>query len=101
MPVVASSMLATLLVLFSKDGRIALEGLSVTSLNGLIFGVDATNAWFDLANSMDLFSLWSLTLIAIGLKSWLGINLKQAAMIAVAPSAVIFGGWALAIISFN
>ena len=101
MPVVASSMLSTLLVLFSKDGRIALEGLSVTNLNSLVFDVDATNAWFGLANSLDLFYLWSLTLIAISLKSWLGINLKPAAMIAVAPSAVIFGGWALMIISFN
>lgn len=94
-------MLSTLLVLFSEDGRIELVDLSATNLNGLIFGVDATNAWFDLASSLDLFVLWSMMLIAIGLKSWLGINLKQAAIIAVAPAAVIFGGWALAIISFN
>jgi len=41
---------------------------------------------------------WSIALIAIGLKSWLGIDTKKAATIAAAPYALIYGIWALIII---
>ena len=98
MPHLVTAILSMLLVLFSTDGMVALEDLGVTTLNSLIFGVDSSNPWFGFLSGLDAFVFWSIALIAIGLKSWLGIDTKKAATIAAAPYALIYGIWALIII---
>ena len=98
MPHLVTAILSMLLVLFSTDGMVALEDLGVTTLNSLIFGVDSSNPWFGFLSGLDAFMFWSIALIAIGLKSWLGIDTKKAATIAAAPYALIYGIWALIII---
>jgi hypothetical protein len=98
MPHVVTIMLSMLLVTLSADGMLAMEDLSVTTLNSLLFSVDAVNPWFNFLNTVDVFMFWSITLIAIGLKSWLGIETQKAATIAAAPFAVLFGIWALIIV---
>ena len=98
MPHVVTIMLSMLLVTLSVDGMLAMEDLSVTTLNSLLFSVDAVNPWFNFLNTVDVFMFWSITLIAIGLKSWLGIETQKAATIAAAPFAVLFGIWALIIV---
>ena len=98
MPHVVTALLSMLFVMFSTDDTIALDELSLTTLNSLIFNVDMTHPWFAFLNGLDAFMFWSIALIAIGLKSWLGVDSKKAAKIAVAPYGLLYGIWALTII---
>ena len=98
MPHVVAVLLSMLMVLFSGDGMVALEDLSVTTLNSLIFNVDMTSPWFSFLSAFDLLMLWSIGLIAIGLKSWVGFDISKASKIAIAPYALIYGVWALMVV---
>jgi len=92
MPLVVSSLLAGLVIVFSSTGMVSLEDLSPTSLG---FLVDQSSPWYGFFGGINLFSLWSIALGAIGLSSWLGLASKKAFFIAAAPSLVIYSGWAL------
>ena len=98
MPHVVAVSLSMLMVMFSTSGMISLENLSVTTFNSLIFGVDATSSWFNFLNGIDLLMFWSIALIAMGLKSWLGMDTKKAGIIALAPYGFLYGVWALFIL---
>jgi hypothetical protein len=98
MPHVVAALLSILMLMFSTTGMIALEDIGVTTLNSLIFGVDASSAWFGFLTGLDILMFWSIALIAMGLQSWLGYNIKKSAMIATAPFALIYGAWALSIL---
>jgi hypothetical protein len=95
MPFVISSLLAALVIMFSSAGMVSLEDLSPTSLG---FLADRSSPWFSFFSGINLFSFWSIALGTIGLSSWLGLASKKAFIIAVAPSLVIYGCWALYIV---
>jgi hypothetical protein len=92
MPFVISSLLAALVIMFSSAGMVSLDDLSPTSLG---FLADRSSPWFGFFGGINLFSFWSIALGTIGLSSWLGLAAKKAFIIAVAPSLVIYGCWAL------
>ena len=92
MPLVVSGILAGLVIMFSSAGMLSFEDLSPTSLG---FLAHSSSPWFGLFSSIDLFSLWSIALGAIGLSSWLGLTSKKAFIIAVSPTLAIYTGWAL------
>ena len=92
MPMVVSSLLAGLVIIFSSAGMVSLEDLSPTSLG---FLADRSSSWFGFFSGINLFSLWSIALGAIGLSSWLGLSSKKAFFIAVTPSLIIYTCWAL------
>lgn len=98
MPHVVAALMSILMLMFSTTGMVALEELGVTTVNSLIFGVDSSSAWFGFLTGLDVLMFWSIALIAMGLSSWLGCDSKKATTIAVAPYALIYGGWALYIL---
>lgn len=98
MPHVVAALMSMLMLMFSSSGMIPLEGLGVTTLNSLIFGVDSSSAWFGFLSGLDVLMFWSIALIAMGLSSWLGYDSKKAATIASAPYLLIYGSWALYIL---
>ena len=87
MPMVVSSLLAGLVIIFSSAGMVSLEDLSPTSLG---FLADRSSSWFGFFSGINLFSLWSIVLGAIGLSSWLDLSSKKAFFIAVTPSLIIY-----------
>jgi hypothetical protein len=95
MPLVVSSSLGILVILFSSSGLVSMEDLAPA---GLGFLVDKSHSWFSLWNSITVFSLWSVYLCTVGLKSWLAIDANRALYVAVAPSVIIYGIWSLYII---
>jgi len=94
-PAIVSVLLSALVVFFSADGLVSMQDLSPTSLNSLLFSVEASNPWFGLLEAINLFSFWMIAVTAIGLRSWLSIDNKKALIIAAAPQVLIFVTWAL------
>ena len=92
MPVVVSSLLAGLVIIFSSAGMVSLEDLSPTSLG---FLADRSSSWFGFFSGINLFSLWSIALGTIGLSSWLVLTPKKAFIIAVSPTLAIYTCWVL------
>lgn len=94
MPAVVSALVGILVIMFAPDGMILMNDLKPATLNSLVLGLDMSNKWFGFADAFDLLAFWSIFVATIGLKSWLNLETKQAAIIAAIPTVVIFGGWA-------
>jgi len=95
LPAFVSMLLAALVVFFSSDGAISLQDLQPTSLNSLIFSVEASNAWFNFLEGITLFTFWGMAVATIGLNAWLKIDISKALKIAIAPFVVIYSLWAV------
>lgn len=94
MPAVVSMLVAMLVVMFAPDGMISMNDLKPTTINSLILGLEMTDKWYGFAEGFELLAFWSIFVATFGLKNWLNIETKQAAIIAALPSVLIFGGWA-------
>ena len=95
LPTIFSSLGTIILVLTASSGEIPLSVLTFSSLNQLVFGLEASHAFAGLLESINVFAIWSLVLTYIGLKSWTNFNDKKAWLFALLPTVVIYGIWAL------
>jgi hypothetical protein len=93
-PVIISSLIAALVVLLATDSQLSPMSLSPTSM-AFIFNVGMDSAWSSFAQSIRLESFWVMYLIAVGLSQWTQIPTKKTYIIAIAPYAIIWVGWAL------
>ncbi|MFT2091546.1 YIP1 family protein [Paraglaciecola sp. 2405UD69-4] len=96
-PSIFTSVLALIILGFSQDPQLSPISLGPTSL-AFIFGVEMNSAWFSLAQSVRLESIWVMYLIAVGLSQWTQLALKKTYIIATAPYLLIWGIWALLIL---
>ena len=85
---------AFLVVLFAPDGMISMSDLKPTTINSLFLGLEMSDKWYGFAEGFELLAFWSIFVATFGLKSWLNVETKQAAIIAALPTVIIFGGWA-------
>lgn len=88
------------LQIMTSGGRVAMEDLSMVSLNFLLLHLPAAHPWAGFFNSLDLPLLWSVVLTVIGLRVWTGRSLATCITISVLPVAIIFGLWAAKIVLF-
>ena len=84
-------------ILFSGNGQVAPDALNPLSLNALVTGLDATSPWHGWASSLNLTTLWTVGLLAFGLRLWTQRDWMQAIATALLPFAVVYGAWALKI----
>jgi hypothetical protein len=96
-PVIISSLIAALVVLLASDNQLLPISLSPTSL-AFIFNVEMESAWSSFAQSIRLESFWVMYLIAVGLSQWTQLPTKKTYLIAIAPYALIWLGWAVIIL---
>jgi len=94
-PAIISVFLSALVIFFAGNGMVSMQDLQPTSLNSLLFSADPSDAWFSLLEGISLFSLWTIAIATIGLKSWLNLTSKKALILAAAPQVIIYGLWAL------
>lgn len=76
-----------------------LESLMLTNMDPLLVQLPASSPWSGLARSFNLLNLWVTFLMALGWRLWAKCGWKQAAIVAVIPFVVVYGGmaaWALA-----
>ncbi len=95
LPAVLSSMVSMLVIFFATDTFIAMADLQPTSFNSLFFGLPQSNVWSSFFEGISLFNFWMIALSYFGLKSWLAIESKKAFILAIIPSVIIYGCWAL------
>ena len=84
----------SVLQIATSAGRLAPEDMNMVSLNYLLLHLPLSSPWASFANSLDLTSLWTVALAAIGLKAWTGRSTGACALVAVLPYVLIYGIWA-------
>lgn len=88
----------SVLQIMTSGGRLAPEDMNMVSLNYLVLHLSASSPWATFVNSLDLTSLWSIALTAIGFKVWTGRSTGACVTVAVLPYAIIYGIWAAKIV---
>ena len=78
----------------TSGGHLTLEDSNMVSLNYLLLHLPQSSPWASFAGSLDLTSLWTIALAAIGLKAWTGRSTAACTLAAVLPYVLIYGIWA-------
>lgn len=73
----------------------SIESLGLTHLDPLLLQLPIDSPWKKLATSFDLLSFWSIFLTATGWKVWGKTSWAEAITVAVIPSIIIYGCFAL------
>jgi hypothetical protein len=87
----------TALQIATSHGQLAPEDMNMVSLNYLVFHLPMSAPWGTFMNSLDLTSIWTFALAAIGLKAWTGRSTGTCVFVAALPYVVIYGLWAVKI----
>ncbi|QNM98341.1 YIP1 family protein [Chitinimonas koreensis] len=91
------SLLVMLINVFIMTSQTSPSDVQLTHVDPLLVNLPLNNPWKQLLNAIDLLSLWSIALTAIGWRQWSRGSWTAAIIVALLPLLVIFGGWALAI----
>lgn len=86
-------------ILLARSNQLAPEALNPLSLNALLFHVGSASPWHGLLNSLNLTSLWSVALLAIGLRHWTGQGWPASIVAALLPFTLVYAAWALRIVA--
>lgn len=97
MPIVISALIAVVLLVLSDGGQLNPSIVFPLSL-GYWMGTEMTSDWFAFLQSIRLDSFWGIYLTAVGISQWTNFSTKKAAVIAVAPWAIIWTIWAVVIL---
>ncbi len=85
----------------TSGGRLTMEDANMVSLNYLLLHLPLSNPWASFASNLDLTSLWTMALAAIGLKAWTGRSTAACTFAAVLPYVLVYGIWAAKIVFFG
>lgn len=92
LPILINSLFAMFL-LFMADDHQVLPTIAAPLSLAYLFSIDMASPWFNLAQSIRLDSFFAIYLTAVGVSQWTRFTTRKSALIAVAPSAVIWGIW--------
>lgn len=95
LPAIISALGSLVLILTASSGEIPVSVMTFASLNQLIFGFEPGHAFTTLLESINIFSIWSIALAYVGLKSWTNFSQNKALLFALLPSVLIYGIWAI------
>jgi hypothetical protein len=76
------------------EPQTGLESLALTRIDPLLVQLPFDHAWSSFAKNVDLLSLWSIFLSALGWHIWGKTSWAQAIAVAATPYVLIFGGMA-------
>lgn len=85
----------------SPSGQLAMNDLNMTSLNALLFHLPAASPWAGLASAVGAAEIWSIVLVAIGLRVWTQQSRLFCALVAIVPSLLIYGVWSIKLALFS
>ncbi|WP_219134029.1 YIP1 family protein [Janthinobacterium sp. UMAB-60] len=83
-------------ILLSTDGQISTSQVHPLSLNQLVLQL-RSGPWIGLAEAIDVGLIWSIMLLALGVRSWTRRSWPTCLAIALLPPFIVYGGWALVI----
>lgn len=93
LPMVLSAFGLIALVLVRGGGNLPMDLGNYASLNALAFGIPSDGKGYTLASSVNLFSFWSLFLVAVAARVWSGLGWGKAILLAALPSLLIYLPW--------
>jgi hypothetical protein len=80
-------------MLFASDHQVPVEALNPTTLNHLLFQLEASHPFAGLLENLSAPLVWNLVLLVIGYQAWTGTPRGPAMRIILLPYAVIYGIW--------
>lgn len=95
MPLIVHMLGLIALVVTANSPEVPLSLVNYASFNQLFVNLPIGHVFYDLAETLNLFFLWSIFLAAVGLKSWANMPTGKAAMFAILPYVLVFGIWAI------
>ncbi|WP_462181318.1 YIP1 family protein [Pseudoalteromonas gelatinilytica] len=93
MPLVIYYLGFLILVLTASTNQISQTLMNYSSINQLLIGLEIGHPFYTLLESLNIFSIWSIFIAAIGFKSWTNFTFNKALLFAALPSIVIYGIW--------
>jgi hypothetical protein len=97
LPCALASILSLLLLSLSSSPRLLLSDVSPTAFSYLL-AIDINSKWFALCSAIKLEGLWTLTLLAIGIKQWTHLSTVTAYCITFIPACLIGLIWILVLL---
>ena len=82
----------------SSHGQVAIEDLSMMSLNFLLLHAPNDHPWASLASTLDLTFAWSMAVSVIGFRVWTGERWRTSLVVNAIPCLAVYGLWALRIL---
>lgn len=93
MPAIVNTIGFMVLFLTASTSELPLSMANYASVNQLFFNYLPSDALYTWAESLNLFSLWSIFLTAVGFQRCCSMSLTNSVIAAVLPYFVIFGSW--------
>ena len=99
MPMVISSLGVVALVLTASNNELPISLFNYASINQLFLGLELGDSFYNMMESLSIFSLWSIALVAIGLKCWTNFSFNKALLFAALPTIIIYSIWTIIIVA--
>ena len=93
MPMLISMLGFVALFATASTADLPLGLANYASLNQLLLGLNPSDALFTWAESINLFSLWSIVISMIGLRVCCGLSMVKASVLSLLPYVGCFGLW--------
>lgn len=91
---VFGTLAAIAVILMADSNQLASTSLQPLSLNALLVHAAPGEPWATWASSLNLISLWTIFLSALGFGLWTGSSTVKSWVVALLPWVLIFGIWA-------
>lgn len=88
------AMIVAIVGIVMMKPQTGLESLMLTHVDPLLVQLPTESAWSGVAKNFDLLSLWAITLVAIGWRTWGKTSWAQAFIVAAIPTVLIVGSMA-------
>lgn len=96
---IVNGVVMLVVILLADSNQLPVDRLVPLSMNSLFIQAEAGDAWFTWGNSLTLVNFWMLWLITVGFSRWTRSSMAKSALVAVTPWALIFGIWAILIVT--
>lgn len=80
-------------MMLASSRQMPFEPLNPTTLNQLLFHLDASHPMAGLLENLSLLVIWNLALLVIGYQQWTGAARNSALRIVLIPYGLIYGAW--------
>lgn len=94
----ALSTLVVLIGVLMMSPQTDLNSLKLTAFDPLIVQLPYDHPWSSLAKAFDFLTLWAVFLVALGWRIWGRTGWGQAITVAVLPSLLVYGIWAVVLL---
>ena len=97
MPLLLNSAGLLVITLLATSADLPLSTPSFASLNQLLLQLPLNHAFYTWAETLNMFYLWQIVLVTLGLKQWCQFSTGKALLLASLPTLLIYGIWAAVI----